>query len=141
MTMTSTSLAEPQRPSPSEWPDDRLTVAWLGHATVLINFHGRWVLTDPALEPRIGIGRGCAKLGPTRLIRPALRPSEIPGIDVLLLSHAHMDHTDLGTLRSLSRDTPTIVQRGNRDLVRRFRWVEELDWGEHAELAGLRIES
>ena len=139
--MTRNPLAEPQRPNPSEWPDDRLTVAWLGHATVLLNFHGVWMLTDPALEPRIGIGRGCAKLGPRRLVRPALRPSEIPRTDVLLLSHAHMDHTDLGTLRFLPRDTTTIVQRGNRDLVRRFRRVEELDWGEYTEAAGVRVES
>jgi L-ascorbate metabolism protein UlaG (beta-lactamase superfamily) len=141
MTMTLNPVTEPRRPTPSEWPDDRLTVAWLGHATVLINFCGTWVLTDPALEPRIGIGRGFAKLGPRRLVRPALRPKEIPRIDVLLLSHAHMDHTDLGTLRSFSRDTHTIVQRGNRDLVRRFRRVEELDWGEHTDAAGMRVES
>ena len=34
-----------------------------------------------------------------------------------------------------------VVQRGNRDLVRRFRRVEELDWGESAEIAGTRVES
>ena len=47
-----------------------------------------------------------------------------------------MDHTDLGTLCALRRDVPVVVQRGNRDLVRRFRRVEELDWGETAEIAG-----
>ncbi len=139
--MASRDPSIPQRPSPSDWPDDRLTVAWLGHATVLLNFHGTWMLTDPALEHRIGIGCGFAKLGPRRLVRPALRPNEIPRTDVLLLSHAHMDHTDLGTLRALSRDAHAIVQRGNRDLVRRFRRVDELGWGEHTEAAGVRVES
>ena len=91
----------PQRPSPNSWPDDRLTVAWLGHATVLLNFLGSWVLTDPALERRIGLGRGLAKLGPRRLVEPALRPAELPPRDLVLLSHAHMDHTDRGTLRRL----------------------------------------
>ena len=129
------------RPRPSDWPDDRLTVSWLGHATVLLNFHGVWLLTDPALEPRIGIGRGSVKLGPRRLVEPALLPRELPRTDVLLLSHAHMDHTDLGTLRSLPRDTRAIVQRGNRDLVRRFRHVEELHWGQHTDVAGVRVES
>ena len=131
----------PQRPHPDSWPDDRLTVAWLGHATVLMNFHGSWVLTDPALERRIGLGRGLAKLGPKRLMEPALRPGELPALDLLLLSHAHMDHTDLGTLRRLSASTPVVVQNGNRDLVRRFGRVEELAWGEEAEIDGLRIES
>jgi len=140
--MTLTQLtAVPQRPDPPSWPDTHLTAAWLGHATVLLNFHGSWVLTDPALERRIGLGRGLAKLGPKRLIEPALRPGELPSLDLVLLSHAHMDHTDLGTLRRLPANTPVVVQSGNRDLVRRFRRVNELAWGEETEIHGLRIES
>jgi L-ascorbate metabolism protein UlaG (beta-lactamase superfamily) len=131
----------PQRPHPGTWPADRLTAAWLGHATVLLNVHGSWVLTDPALERRIGIGRGLAKLGPRRLVQPALRIRDLPPLDLILLSHAHMDHTDLGTLRQLPADVPVIVQAGNRDLVRRFDNVQELKWGEEIEVAGLRIES
>ncbi len=131
----------PQRPSPNSWPDDRLTVAWLGHATVLLNFLGSWILTDPALERRIGLGRGLAKLGPRRLVEPALRPAELPPLDLVLLSHAHMDHTDRGTLRRLRPEIPVVVQRGNRDLVRRFRQVTELGWGEKTEAHGISIES
>jgi L-ascorbate metabolism protein UlaG (beta-lactamase superfamily) len=131
----------PHRPEPEAWPGDGLTAAWLGHATVLLNFHGTWLITDPVLESRVGIGRGPAKLGPRRLVRPALRARDLPPLDLVLLSHAHMDHTDLGTLRSLRRDVPVVVHRGNRDLVRRFRRVEELDWGEAADVAGIRVES
>jgi L-ascorbate metabolism protein UlaG (beta-lactamase superfamily) len=133
--------AAPHRPEPTSWPDDRLTAAWLGHATVLLNFYGVRILTDPVLESRVGIGRGLAKLGPRRLVRAALRVRELPPLDLILLSHAHMDHTDLGTLCSLRRDVPVVVQRGNRDLVRRFRRVDELDWGESLEVAGTRVES
>ncbi|HSJ74991.1 MAG TPA: MBL fold metallo-hydrolase, partial [Gemmatimonadales bacterium] len=140
--MTSIEIAPaPQRPQPLAWPGDRLTVAWLGHATVLLNIRGSFVLTDPALERRIGIGRGLAKLGPRRLVQPALRPRELPRLDAILLSHAHMDHTDIGTLRHLRRDVPFVVQQGNRDLVRRFRTVQELAWGESTELGDVRIES
>src|SRR5512143_3283513 len=64
----------PFRPTPEGWPDHRATFAWLGHATVLGNFFGTWILTDPALETRIGVGRGMAKLGPRRLVAPALGP-------------------------------------------------------------------
>ncbi|MGE5232099.1 MAG: MBL fold metallo-hydrolase [Deltaproteobacteria bacterium] len=131
----------PFRPVPEGWSDDRATFAWLGHATVLGNFYGTWLLTDPALEPRIGVGRGMAKLGPRRLVAAALGPRELPPIDLLLLSHAHMDHTDLGTLGRLSRDVQVIVQPGNRDLVRRFRQVDELAWGSRRRLGALEIES
>ena len=68
-------------------------------------------------------GRGLAKFGPRRLIAPALTSRELPPLDVLLLSHAHMDHTDLGTLSRLPRTVPVVVQPGNGDLVRRFRHV------------------
>lgn len=131
----------PQRPHLHSWPDHQLTVAWLGHATVLLNFHGSWVVTDPALERRIGIGRGLAKLGPKRLVQPALAAHELPALDAVLLSHAHMDHTDLGTLAKLPAATPVVVQRGNRDLVRRFDRVTELTWGESTMIDGLRVES
>ncbi|MEP7227668.1 MAG: MBL fold metallo-hydrolase [Gemmatimonadales bacterium] len=140
MTITQVAAA-PQRPDPRSWPNTQLTVAWLGHATVLLNFHGSWVLTDPALERRIGLGRGLAKLGPRRLVEPALGPAELPPLDLVLLSHAHMDHTDLGTLRRLPANTPIVVQAGNGDLVRRFRRVTELAWGQETDVHGLRVES
>lgn len=133
--------AAPHRPDPRSWTDDRLTAAWLGHATVLLDLYGTWIVTDPVLEARVGIGHGRAKLGPRRLVKPALRARELPPLDLLLLSHAHMDHTDLGTLRSLPRDVPVVVQDGNRDLVRRFQRVEELGWGESAEVDGVTVES
>ena len=141
MTPKTDIVPAPHRPEPSSWPDDRLTLAWLGHATVLVNFHGAWVLTDPALERRIGIGRGPAKLGPRRLIQPALRARDLPDLDLLLLSHAHMDHTDLGTLRLLPAEVPVVVQPGNRDLVRRFGQVHELAWGDCIEVGGMAVES
>jgi len=131
----------PHRPEPGSWTDDRLTAAWLGHASVLLNFHGTWIVTDPALEPRVGIGRGRAKLGPRRLVRPALRARELPPLDLVLLSHAHLDHTDLGTLSAIEREVLVVVQEGNRDLVKRFRRVEELAWGESTAVDGLRVES
>src|SRR3954466_7114090 len=129
------------RPDPRSWPDNKLSLGWLGHATVLLNLFGSWIVTDPALEQRIGIGRGRAKVGPRRLVDPALRGRELPPLDLILLSHAHMDHTDLGTLRALPSDIPVVVQPGNGDLVSRFRTVHELAWGQSASVAGVRIES
>jgi L-ascorbate metabolism protein UlaG (beta-lactamase superfamily) len=131
----------PLHPDPGSWNINALTAAWLGHATVLLNIHGSWILTDPALERRIGIGRGVAKFGPRRLVQPALRARELPRLDLILLSHAHMDHTDLGTLRQLPANVPLLGQSGKPDLVRRFDQVHELAWGQSIELDGLRIEA
>jgi L-ascorbate metabolism protein UlaG (beta-lactamase superfamily) len=131
----------PERPDPAAWPADRLTAAWLGHSTVLMNFLGVWILTDPALETRVGLGRGMAKFGPRRLVAPALLPRELPAVDLVLLSHAHMDHTDLGTLARLPRSAAAVVQPGNLDLVRRFRERYAIGWTERATVRGVEIES
>jgi L-ascorbate metabolism protein UlaG (beta-lactamase superfamily) len=131
----------PHRPDPSTWPNDRLTVSWLGHATVLLNVYGTTIVTDPVLERRIGLGRGLVKVGPRRLIQPALRKRELPRLDGVLLSHAHMDHTDLGTLGAIPAKVPVVVQSGNRDLVRRFHSVQELAWGETTRLGDVEVES
>src|ERR671921_258601 len=131
----------PHKPEPAGWSDDHLTVAWLGHATVLINFYGTWLLTDPVLRSRVGVRVGALTLGPRRLVMPALGVKELPPLDAVLVSHAHMDHTDLGTLRRLPRKTQAVVQRGNLDLVRRFQKQHELSWGESVEIDGARIES
>ncbi|MDT7603666.1 MAG: hypothetical protein QOF61_1663 [Acidobacteriota bacterium] len=132
----------PHKPDPASWSNERLTVAWLGHATVLMNFYGTWLLTDPALGRRVGVrlARGVT-LGPRRLVEPALSVRELPQLDAVLVSHAHMDHCDLNTLRRLPRNTRAVVQRGNLDLVRRFRRSDELAWGQATEVSGARVES
>jgi L-ascorbate metabolism protein UlaG (beta-lactamase superfamily) len=131
----------PFRPEPAAWSNDDLTVAWLGHATVLINFFGTWLLTDPALRPQVGVSFAGVTIGPRRLVQPALSIKELPPLDAILVSHAHMDHCDLGTLRKLPRNLQAVVQRGNADLVRRFKRVSELSWGESLEVNGARIEA
>src|SRR5205085_9786151 len=46
-----------------------------------------------------------------------------------------------GTLRRLPRAIHAVVQRDNGDLVRRFKRVSELGWGEAVEIKGARIEA
>ena len=97
--------AAPHKPSPASWSDNAVTLAWLGHATVLINFFGVRILTDPTLYPRIGVDLLLGSLGPLRLVQCALTPAEIPDIDLVLVSHAHFDHLDtpsLGSVRGIA---------------------------------------
>jgi L-ascorbate metabolism protein UlaG (beta-lactamase superfamily) len=74
-------------------------------------------------------------------VRPALSIQDLPPLDAVLVSHAHMDHCDLGTLKRLPRQTPVVAQRGNQDLLRRFHRVHELAWGESLEVNGACIEA
>src|SRR5256714_5799182 len=124
------------KPTPATWSDAQVTLAWLGHATVLINFFGIKILTDPALFPRVGIRLPGFTIGPKRLTAPALQFHELPKIDLILLSHAHFDHLDRRTLRCFDQNTRVITARATRDLLRRtrFRDITELGWGETRSL-------
>ncbi len=125
------------KPTPARWSNDEVTAAWLGHATVLINFSGVTILTDPVLFPRIGMRIPfLCTIGPKRLTTPALTVDELPRIDLILLSHAHFDHTDLRTLGHFDRRTKVIAAPRTRDLLgsTRLRDVAELRWGESRSL-------
>ncbi len=118
-------------PHPENWPDRGLFAAWLGHSSVLLKIDGYTILTDPVLGNRIGVSVGAVTVGPKRLAAPALRRAALPKIDLILLSHAHMDHMDLPTLRSLEDSGARVVTAPNTsELFRasRFGHVTELAW-------------
>ena len=89
-----------------------LDVTWLGHATALVVVDGIRILTDPALTPRIAHLRRHH-----RVDAEALAP------DVVLISHIHMDHLHLASLKLVTRDrsrpVTIIVPAGAAALVRR----------------------
>lgn len=124
----------PMKPRPADWSDNGVTLAWLGHSTVLINFYGVRILTDPALGHHVGLSLGFGTLGPKRFIAPALSAAELPPIDVLLLSHAHMDHMDLPTLRRFAKGTFTVSAKSTLDLLAGvgLKQVTELGWNDGA---------
>ncbi len=125
------TLSGPERP-------DGFT--WLGHASFLIRLAGRTVLIDPFLSD---YASPLPPLGPRRFAPPALVPSRLPTVDLVLLTHNHYDHLDRPTLEALAaRDRPLLVTTLGvsaylADLP--FRALHELDWHERIELLGLEV--
>lgn len=129
-------LPAPVQPKPLGWSDNNITVAWIGHATVLINFHGIRILTDPVFSDRVGVSLGLGTVGPKRYVAPALSLKELPPIDLLLLSHAHMDHMDLPSLRYFPKGTSTITAKDTADILKttRHQQVTEFAWKQQTTL-------
>jgi L-ascorbate metabolism protein UlaG (beta-lactamase superfamily) len=107
----------------------RLT--YVGHATVLLDLDGVRLLTDPVLRPRVLHLRRSG----------AVHAETLERIDAVLVSHAHWDHLDLGSLARLPRNVRLVVPRGvGRLLGRRgFGNVVELDVAGRADVGPLAI--
>ncbi len=109
---------------------DELGVTFIGHSSFLIQIANRNLLIDPVFATRLILLR--------RARRPGLRIQDLPPIDAVLLTHAHMDHLNVPSLRKIVRHTRritgvapyAIVPKGVGDLVEKlgFRAVTELEW-------------
>jgi L-ascorbate metabolism protein UlaG (beta-lactamase superfamily) len=131
-------------PTPRAWSAGDLNVAWVGHASVLVGFGATTILTDPAFFERIGVQLGPVTVGPRRLVEPALRPTDLPSLDAVLVSHAHMDSLDRPSLRAVAGGARLlVVPPRTRDLVDDlgFARVIELGWGERVRAGDVDIEA
>jgi L-ascorbate metabolism protein UlaG (beta-lactamase superfamily) len=77
-----------------------MVLRYIGHGTVLIELDGVRLLTDPLLRKRVAHLRRAVPLG-----------APLPAADVVLISHGHYDHLDLGSLRLLGGGPRLVVPR------------------------------
>jgi L-ascorbate metabolism protein UlaG (beta-lactamase superfamily) len=120
---------------------DELGITFIGHSSFLLQIGGKNVLVDPVLANRLVILR--------RQRRPGIRVEDLPAIDVVLLTHAHMDHLNLPSLRAIIRKTRKIrghapvvvVPNGVEDLVHKlgFARVETMSWWDTRMVEGLDL--
>jgi L-ascorbate metabolism protein UlaG (beta-lactamase superfamily) len=130
------------KPNPASWPNDRITVSNLGHATLLMNFLGVRVITDPSLFERVGFAvDSIFTVGPKRVSAPPLAPSQLQDVQLILITHAHMDHLDVPSLKALPKNATVVACEKCSRIIKPlgFSDVRELKWGESTEFDGLKI--
>lgn len=118
-----------------------LSITFVNHSTLLVQVDGLNILTDPIWSER------CSPfpwLGPKRVIPPGIAFSDLPPIDIVLVTHNHYDHMDVPTLQLLEQKHRPLffVPKGNARYLRKkgLRQVEEMDWWEDAQpLPGLTL--
>ena len=134
--------APPLIPHPASWPGNEITLAYLGHATLWMNYLGVRVLTDPSLNSRVGLAfDSIFTIGPKRVVAPPLGPNDLQQLDVIIITHAHMDHLDIPSLKKLPKNAVVIACDQCSQLVKPlgFTDVRELKWGEQTSVNGLTV--
>jgi len=98
---------------PLDDPGARLSVVWVGHATVLLRFGNRYILTDPNLGGSIYVQQ--------RVTPASLTPAQVPPCDLALISHPHFDHMDHWTLEHISHLGEILYPEGAESYLKGVR--------------------
>jgi L-ascorbate metabolism protein UlaG (beta-lactamase superfamily) len=138
------SHAQPMEGKPQvavEVQPDELGVTFIGHSSFLLQIAGKNVLVDPVFATRLVVLR--------RQRRPGLKMRRLPGVDVVFLTHAHMDHLNRPSLRRIARQTLrrtgkapiAVVPKGVEDLVETlgFREIRTMEWWQTIVVEGLTV--
>jgi L-ascorbate metabolism protein UlaG (beta-lactamase superfamily) len=120
---------------------DEAGITFIGHSSFLVQIGGLNLLVDPVFATWLIVLR--------RLRRPGVAIKNLPPIDAVLLTHAHMDHLNLPSLRKIIRHTrrvsgkspAVIVPWGVADLVASlgFSQIHSLQWWQTANLGNVEI--
>jgi len=119
-----------------EWPPlkgSEVAITWIGHASFLLQAAGVNILVDPIW--------GNWMKGIKRMRHPGVEMAALPGIDLVLVTHAHFDHLDRKTLRCVADNQPVVVPRDVGNLVHDlgFGVVQELGTWESVEFGPVRV--
>ena len=106
------------------------------HASFLIQTAGLNILLDPVWSKRASPSR---LIGPKRVNEPGIAFTELPPIDVVLVSHGHYDHLDVRTLSRIAtvHRARVITPLGNDVVMRNFDSTiaaEAYDWGNRVDI-------
>jgi L-ascorbate metabolism protein UlaG (beta-lactamase superfamily) len=107
-------------------------ITWVGHSTFLIQIGGVNIITDPVFF-------NISLFGP-RILKAGMAIDDLPKIDFIIISHNHLDHMDLRSIKAINtRHKPTVlVPHGNKEWLesRAVKKVVEKKWWEGHEFDG-----
>lgn len=118
---------------PLSFSEEDDAAVFIGHSTVLVHLNGQNFLTDPLYLKKLFILN--------RHEPPGVPFQNLPKLDFILISHGHLDHMDLATLRLFPRLLPVVVPKKLEGYLARmgFQDVRPLLWGEQTLVGSLVI--
>lgn len=121
-------------------PSTQMKFIWLGHSTLMLNVDGKILLVDPVFSDYAF----SLDIFVKRFQDPAVKLSELPHVDAIVISHNHFDHLDKKTIEYFKdKDTRFILPlRVGDDLldwgIPKERFVE-LDWEDSVTEFGIKF--
>ncbi len=116
-----------------ELAQGQVCITWIGHASFLVQTPEHSVLIDPNWAKWLKVIK--------RIKHPGLEIHDLPAIDLVLVTHAHFDHLDRKTLRTIASDQPIAVPEHVGNLVHGlgFNRVHEMKHWESFTHGSLKI--
>ncbi|WP_341210518.1 MBL fold metallo-hydrolase [uncultured Microbacterium sp.] len=98
---------------PSFASDAEITLWWLGQAGFALRSRDRLLMIDPYLSDVLADKYAGEHFPHRRLHDAPVQPAQVTGLDLVLCTHGHTDHMDLGTLPllQLASDPLFVVPR------------------------------
>ena len=114
---------------------------WIGHASFLVFNGDITILFDPIFSERASPLKFA---GPKRLIKPALKISELPKVDIIAISHNHYDHLDIPSLKKIQKRFPNVkilIPKGDKKLLRKYNLKngEEFVWWQDTKISNTTL--
>jgi L-ascorbate metabolism protein UlaG (beta-lactamase superfamily) len=105
--------------------DGEICLTWIGHASFLLQTPRHNILIDPNWANWLLVVR--------RLKHAGIEIHQLPNIDLVLITHAHFDHLNRKTLRTIAEEQPIVVPDGVGGLVHNlgFEKIHEMQWWDH----------
>jgi L-ascorbate metabolism protein UlaG (beta-lactamase superfamily) len=99
------------------------------------------IITDPVFSSHAG---PFGKLGPKRVVDPAIAIESLPPIDIAFISHNHYDHLDKLSVTHLNshKNITFIVPLGVKKTLLKWgitRPIIELDWWQSHQVSSIKI--
>ena len=122
-----------QRPVFPALREGQVAITWIGHASFLVQTPNHNILIDPNWANWLVVIK--------RLKRAGLAITDLPDIDLVLITHAHFDHLNRRTLRAIASRQPIVVPSGVANLVHDlgFEHVHEMNWWDEWSYRDLKI--
>lgn len=87
-------------PLPKQIQDKQVALTFINHATVFIQTKSLHILTDPIWSKR---SSPVSWAGPERVRTASHAIEDLPGVDLVLISHNHYDHLDLDSIKKIDQ--------------------------------------